>query len=357
MQARQQPEIKKEAKPSITALFVANGLRAGLECGLNDWFEPDLLAYTQRTIQLAIQCERKTVVKALERVASKLSNRTQNSIFKAVGQPGYDVYITMRKLLIRELIKAAVDRGVQQVCILAGGFDYRALFAAHEFPEVQFFELDRGNTREIKMQALQELLPRDAQVEDWENGTRRINHNLTYVNCDLAKQPLADALQQNGYDPAIPSLIVAEGLTMYLTEDAVRGLLQSFQEILKEPDEVLISFMTQESDNSKVGEWTRSINEEDYRFSCKQDQVCGLVNPFGLAVQAQSNPVAMLEQAGDLADVAYYRKKGTQYAEIYYSLHKDRAVLEQTQDISEVPDFKFQVPARKELQREYCSIQ
>lgn len=343
MEARQQPQENAEAKPSITALSVANGFRLGLEDGMGAWFEADALPLTTRIIQLAMTRERKAWVRGLEKgVYYLLPNAMQSSLFSMLGLRGYHTYITMRKLLIREQIATAIElRGIQQVVVLAGGFDVRALLAAREYPEVKFFELDRGETRQIKMQALREFLPEKINMAEQKNGTLQVNDNLTYISCDLAQQKLADVLDAHGFQREKPAMILAEGLTMYLPENAMHDLMRSCAELLTENGELLLSFSTQLSDHSTVAKAARSINNEDYLFKLSMDEVCRYVNGFGFAVCAKANHVKMFMQAGDLANAEYYGQHNDFHKEVYYRLQKDARVLESIQDIKAVPDFEY----------------
>lgn len=348
MEARQQQDIAEPAKPSITALSVANGFRLGLEDGMGAWFEDDALPLTTRLIQMAMQKERKAWVRGVEKgIYYLLPNRVQSRLFSMLGLHGYHTYITMRKLLIREQIHAAIkERDVEQVVILAGGFDLRALLSARQFPHVDFFELDRGETREIKMQALQEILPAHTDIKTQANGSTRINTNLLYIDCDLAQQRLQDVLEVNGFKRDRVTMIVAEGLTMYLPNEAMHQLMHSFADVLTEDGEVLLSFSTQLTDQSRVAAASRSINQEDYRFCLPVEDVCEYVNGRGFAVCAKANHVKMFKQAGDTANAEYYAEHSDFHKEVYYRLQKDPRVLESAQDMTQVPDFEYTSAAR-----------
>ncbi len=47
----------------------------------------------------------------------------------------------------------------------------------------------------------------------------------TYVDADLTTQPAGEALVERGLDPSRPTLLVLEGVTMYLREEVVRDQL------------------------------------------------------------------------------------------------------------------------------------
>lgn len=101
-------------------------------------------------------------------------------------------------------IIAALDDGIDQVIIIGAGFDSRAWRLAHS--GVRFFELDQPASQAAK----QEVAP---------------GPGPTYVAVDLRTADAAEALLAAGFDPSRPSVVVVEGVTMYLDEDVVRRLL------------------------------------------------------------------------------------------------------------------------------------
>jgi methyltransferase (TIGR00027 family) len=113
---------------------------------------------------------------------------------------GRNPVLPIRTRFFDELL---VGAGLGQVVLLAAGFDCRALRLSCA---AVIFEVDRG-----------ELLAEKDRTLGGVPGS-------TAVAADLAGDwtgPLGDA----GYDPALPTLWIAEGLMSYLPGDAVRGLL------------------------------------------------------------------------------------------------------------------------------------
>jgi methyltransferase (TIGR00027 family) len=101
-------------------------------------------------------------------------------------------------------VTSAVDDGVAQIAVIGAGYDSRAWRLARD--TVRFYELDQGTTLRDKMR-------------------RAPFGGPTYVEADLWTQSAARALLEHGLDGSRPALFILEGLTMYLSEDVVRGQL------------------------------------------------------------------------------------------------------------------------------------
>lgn len=94
----------------------------------------------------------------------------------------------------------AMDAGIDQVVIVGAGYDSRAWRLARG--GVRFFEVDHPVTQADKR-------------------ARAPDGGPTYVPADLRTASAADALVTAGLDPQRRAVFVLEGLTMYLSEDAV----------------------------------------------------------------------------------------------------------------------------------------
>jgi len=99
---------------------------------------------------------------------------------------------------------------VRQVLVLAAGFDSKPMrYASSEQP---WFGLDR------------KWVTKDRQMRCEQLGIR--NPHFRPVVADLLQNDWCDQVLQSGFDPEETSLVIIEGLSMYLTPDQLRGLLQ-----------------------------------------------------------------------------------------------------------------------------------
>ena len=99
----------------------------------------------------------------------------------------------------------------QQVVFLGAGWDTRAYGALRDRP-VRVFEVDTPATQGAKTQAL-DRAGIDAS-------------HVTFVETDFGQTSWFDALLVRGFDPALPTFILWEGVTMYLDEETVQKTLR-----------------------------------------------------------------------------------------------------------------------------------
>lgn len=125
--------------------------------------------------------------------------------------PAGELYIVVRTAYLDALIAKHVALGTTQIVMLGAGFDTRAARLASS--GVRFFEVDHPETQADKIRRLRELdgYPIDA---------------ATYVSCDFEHTDFLDRLAAAGFDASAPAVLVWEGVTLYLTEAAVRATLR-----------------------------------------------------------------------------------------------------------------------------------
>jgi len=126
--------------------------------------------------------------------------------------PGTFEGIGERKLFMDEQVLAAIEAGAKQVLVLGAGFDTLCLRVAPQFPHIQFFEVDHPATSAAKAKGvIQEGQP----------------ENMTLLAADLNQIPLLDLMQGAGrWDTSAQSIVVAEGLLIYLQDETVRQLFR-----------------------------------------------------------------------------------------------------------------------------------
>ncbi|GAA1091510.1 class I SAM-dependent methyltransferase [Kitasatospora arboriphila] len=118
--------------------------------------------------------------------------------------------IVIRTRFLDDLLLEASAAGVRQVVLLGAGMDSRAFRT--DWPEgTRLFEVDTAAPLDFKAAVLR----RERAVARCERIT---------VAVDL-REDWPGALAAAGHDPALPTVWIAEGLLIYLPEDAVELLL------------------------------------------------------------------------------------------------------------------------------------
>jgi methyltransferase (TIGR00027 family) len=121
--------------------------------------------------------------------------------------PGIVEHYAFRKRWIEEQCRAAIAGGVERVIVLGAGFDTLGCRLCLEASAVEVIEIDHPATQAHKRPAIEALAP-------------RLKAPLRLMACDLAREALPAALM----NVARKTLVIAEGLLMYLGPDAVDRL-------------------------------------------------------------------------------------------------------------------------------------
>src|SRR5207244_348401 len=99
--------------------------------------------------------------------------------------------------------------GVRQVLMLGAGFDGLSLTLLAQVPALRIFEIERERTIAVKRSALRSLQAHDPR--------------LALVAADLSAAPIESLLRAlPSFDPERPTLVIAEGVLMYLGVSELR---------------------------------------------------------------------------------------------------------------------------------------
>ena len=132
--------------------------------------------------------------------------------------------------LLSEAIDSKGQAPVKQVVILGAGWDTRAwgLLAGSD---VRIFEVDMPPTQAAKRAALDEAgLPQE---------------RVTFVETDFVEKTWLQALTERGFDSALPTFFLWEGVTYYLPIDAVETTLREVSR-LAPGSRIAFDFFSQE---------------------------------------------------------------------------------------------------------------
>lgn len=126
---------------------------------------------------------------------------------------GPALYVVVRTRFFDDfLLRASRGAGARQVVLLAAGMDARA-FRLGWPPGTRLYELDRPEVLEVK----DEILARAGARPTCERRA---------IGADLSNPTWFEALSNAGYEAREPSVWLMEGLLFYMTEAAVRALLE-----------------------------------------------------------------------------------------------------------------------------------
>jgi methyltransferase (TIGR00027 family) len=125
--------------------------------------------------------------------------------------PGSLGSILCRTRYLDDVLKRSLAEGVEQVVILGAGFDSRA-YRIPGMNQVQVFEVDLPGTRELKRARL-------------ENVLGAVPENVALIGMNFDQQTLDDTLGAAGFQKEKRTLFIWEGVTQYITAEAVDNTL------------------------------------------------------------------------------------------------------------------------------------
>lgn len=121
--------------------------------------------------------------------------------------PGVMEYLISRTRYIDDYLQERLDHGAKQLAILGAGFDSRAYRYADLPGKVKVYEVDHPATQAVKLAKLKQMFG-------------EVPAHVTLVPIDFDHENL-EKLLDVGYKPDLETLFIWEGVTYYLTSDAV----------------------------------------------------------------------------------------------------------------------------------------
>jgi len=126
--------------------------------------------------------------------------------------PGMFGGLVARTRYIDDYLLTRLKNGVEQVVILGAGYDARAYRFEEMRRQAKVFEVDRPATQEVKKEIIRRIF----------GG---LPGHVTFVPVRFHSENLGKKLAQKGYRTDRKTLFIWEGVTMYLSADAVDATL------------------------------------------------------------------------------------------------------------------------------------
>ena len=134
--------------------------------------------------------------------------------------PGLLTFVLARHRFIDDCILASLEsHGFYQLVLLGAGYDARAYRFAQELSGVAIFEVDHPATSARKARI----------VEQHRDSLPRAN--VRRVEIDFQTQSLEQRILDAGFERGAPTFFVWEGVSMYLTRDAIKSTMTTLREL------------------------------------------------------------------------------------------------------------------------------
>lgn len=191
--------------------------------------------------------------------------------------PGMWASFLCRKRYIDDRLVAAAA-GIESVVILGAGLDTRA-YRLPVLTRIGVFEVD-----------LPENIERKRAVLHKRYGA--VPRHVTLVPVDFETQDLGETLASHGYDAAVRTFFICEGVTMYLTEDGVRKTLAVLAGT-PSGSRLVFTYLPQDFLDGKAFYGCEAlyrqyaVKKRLWRFGLDPNRVAGFLAEYGWAVVEQ----------------------------------------------------------------------
>jgi methyltransferase (TIGR00027 family) len=197
------------------------------------------------------------------------------------GSLGMFDHHAMRTAVIDHMLEAAIGSGARQVVLLGAGLDTRG----HRLPglaDLIVFEVDHAATQAFKRLRAHALQPRAREIR--------------YISCDFQSSRFEDALHAAGFDSTLPSCIIWEGVTMYLSEAAFERSLAALSKLCAPRSILILTYLTRITER-RSSSWALlhgllAAIAEPVRFASDTVDMAARLHAHGFRMLADDQPLA-----------------------------------------------------------------
>lgn len=191
---------------------------------------------------------------------------------------GFADHLALRTFAIDRLVERGREEGIEQCVLLGAGLDARA-YRLEALRGATIFEVDHPSTQARKLERARSL---PEPLGD-----------LKYITVDFEEDDLVRALIDGGFDPSARSIIVWEGVTMYLPIAAIRASLGAISELSSEGSLFTLSYSIPNPAGSALGDYLRDLLfqliEEPMRSYFSPSELASLLREYDFEVFRDGN--------------------------------------------------------------------
>jgi methyltransferase (TIGR00027 family) len=188
--------------------------------------------------------------------------------------PGQFEAFAHRKAFFERQVRAAIEAGASQVLVLGAGYDTLCWRLAQHYAKVCFFEIDHPATASLKSKGIAAM------------GKPR---NLYLLAEDLGQRQLVEVLTgHRAWQVTARTVILAEGLVMYLQPEAVASLFCQCAALVGEGSRCAFSYIPTGADGRPdAGRWTglmlwlQKVIGEPWTWSIRPENLGSFLNNAG----------------------------------------------------------------------------
>ena len=260
----------KPSKPSATAALILKAVLFTARDSKNGFLVSPEAARLSRQMVLHVFSRPKLFLFLIKNALFRWILKTIEGLFN----PGFILHVAARKRLIDRLGVEAINKGCKQVVIVGAGYDTFGMRTATAFKDVNCFEVDHPQTQESKRSSF---------------SGQNIPPNCYFIAADLSVDAISQVLQTNPkFDVSKSTLVVIEGVLMYLPARAVEKLLKDLLSLLSGGVICVFTFMNRQPNGEiqfqtahpLVNWWLKQKNEPFF-WGIEKDELVPYMKKIG----------------------------------------------------------------------------
>jgi methyltransferase (TIGR00027 family) len=208
-------------------------------------------------------------------------------------------HVALRTRALDDALRASLDAGAKQIVVLGAGLDGRA-FRMRELASVKVYEVDHPSTQRDKRERLSKT---DIQsIAD-----------VTFVSVDFEKDQVDESLVHAGFSRNVPAFWIWEGVTVYLTRDAVTSTLHAMARVSAPGSRVALTYARPPSQGADS---TRPVVYRVARALVHTGSI--VLGKMGESVRGFTDSSTLVALAEDAGFVVHSDENAADWAERYW---------------------------------------
>ena len=175
--------------------------------------------------------------------------------------PGVNGFLAARDRYIDDVLTSFLEEDLKQLVILGAGYDSRP-YRFDLTGQVKTFEVDHPTTQADKLKKVQIIFG-------------NVPEHVSYVAIDFNTQTLEERLLASGYDPKLKTLFIWQGVSMYLTGEAVDATLNFVAKHSGQGSAIVFDYLYQTVLDG-IQRQKEVVNMRRYRFMTGEGLIFGI---------------------------------------------------------------------------------
>lgn len=171
------------------------------------------------------------------------------AIKKAIPEGLYE-YVIARTKYFDELFLQYLNQQIPQIVLLGAGYDSRAYRYANQIKNSKIYEVDASSTQKLKCQILKD-------------NELKIHPNVLYVTADFEQDDWFQGLYDAGFESALQTLYICEGVTFYLSPESVDSMLSLLRQYSLTGSVLSFDYQHRDNENTLID---TGLKDENIKF-------------------------------------------------------------------------------------------